>query len=213
MKPKIIATIGPASKDKIEEMEKAGMDIARINTAYTNEIDLPLKELLIDVRHWKVLENFELKRHMKVALSYVNKKDDIFMAREYTDNEICAKIETKESVKNLDEIVKHSDLVMVARGDLGKEFGIHNIPIVQEKIISVAKKYEKPFIVATEVFKSMLHHPEPSRGETIDVYNAVKSGAWAIMLADETAIGNHPVEAVKWLKKLIDHFSSENGNI
>ncbi len=209
MKPKIIATIGPASLDKIKELESSGMDIARVNTAYTDKIDIPVKEILVDVRHWKGLKNFDLKKHMKVALSYVNSREDIKNARELSDNEICSKIETKKALENIEEIVKHSDLVMIARGDLGKEFGLHNIPLVQKKIIDVAKKYEKPFIVATEVMKSMLHHPEPSRAETIDVFNAVKEGAWGIMLADETAVGKYPVEAVRWLKQLVDFYSEE----
>ncbi len=207
----VICTIGPASQNLVKELEKAGMDVARINTAYTQEIDVNFENLMIDVRHWKVLQTLHIPKKSTVAVSFVKGVDCLKGAREYVSNSICAKIETREALKNLEEIVKESDYVMIARGDLGKVFGIHMIPLLQKKIISVCKKYEKPFIIATEVLKSMVHNPEPTRAEAIDVFHAVEEGAWGIMLAEETAIGKYPIEAVKWLNKIIQ--ACENGKI
>ncbi len=200
---KIICTIGPASQDIISELAEAGMDIARINTAYTDRTEINFNELMIDVRHWKKLEEIHVPRKSIVALSFVRKFECVKNAKEIVSNPICAKIETLDAVKNLNEIVKHSELIMIARGDLGKELGIHAIPVLQEKIINVCKQHEKPFIVATDVLKSMVSTPEPTRAEAVDVWNAVKAGAYGILLADETAIGKYPVEAVRWLDRLI----------
>ncbi len=211
---KIVCTIGPASKHLIRELEKAGMDIARINTAYTNETKIDFEHIMVDVRHWKKIPELELPEKGMIAVSFVKSHECVRNARDHASwLPICAKIETKEAVKNLDRIVKESDYVMVARGDLGKEFGIHLVPVVQEKIIETCKKYEKPFIVATEVLRSMINFYEPSRAESIDVFNTVKSGAYAIMLADETAVGKYPVESARWLDKLIRAVESflENG--
>lgn len=201
---KIICTIGPASKNIINKLEESGMDIARINTAYTNETKIDCKNLMIDVRHWKRLEELYIPKKSIVAISFVKTHECLKNAKEIVNsNLLCAKIETKEAIRNLEKIVKNSDIVMIARGDLGKEFGVHFIPVLQEKIVRVCKKYEKPFIIATEVLKSMVNNPAPTRAEAIDVWNAVNSGAYGIMLAEETAIGKYPLEAVKWLDKLI----------
>ncbi len=200
---KIICTIGPASKHLIEELKQAGMDVARINTAYTDEVDIGFRDVLIDVRHWSVLERLELPESATVALSFVRKRSCLENARRLADLPICAKIETMEAIQNLEDIVKGSDMVMIARGDLGKEFGIHMVPMLQQRIIEVCNRYDKPFIVATEVLKSMVNNAEPTRAEAVDVFNAVNAGAWGIMLAEETAIGNYPVEAARWLDVLI----------
>lgn len=200
---KIICTIGPSSQGIVPELAANGMDIARINTAYTDKTDIDFESVMIDVRHWKRLEELYIPKKSIVALSFVKKSDCVRNAKELVSNPICAKIETAEAVKNLREIVNHSEMIMIARGDLGKEFGIHAVPFLQEKIITVCREHEKPFIVATDVLKSMVNNPEPTRAEAIDVWNAVKAGAFGILLADETAIGKYPVEAVRWLDKLI----------
>lgn len=200
---KIICTIGPSSQDIVSELAVNGMDIARINTAYTDKINIDFENVMIDVRHWKRLKEIHIPKKSIVALSFVKNSECVRNAKKLVSNPICAKIETVEAVKNLKEIVKHSEIIMIARGDLGKEFGVHAIPFLQEKIIEVCKNYEKPFIVATDVLKSMVNNPEPTRAEAIDVWNAVKAGAFGILLADETAIGKYPIEAVKWLDKLI----------
>jgi len=203
-KTKIICTIGPASERRIEELISAGMDIARINTAYTDRTYIKCgKPVIVDVRSVNRLKEIAVSKRHYVALSFVRSADCIKLAREYVPNEIIAKVETKESIENLEEIVRESDMVMIARGDLGKVFGVHSIPVLQEKIIRACERYEKPFIVATEVLKSMTENKTPTRAETIDVMYAVKRGAFGIMLAEETAIGKYPVDAVIWLDRII----------
>lgn len=203
-KTKIICTIGPSSENIVEDLVKAGMDIARINTAYTKKTNLSYKKpLMIDVRTVERLKDIYVPKKSYVALSFVKTSKCIISAREYVSNELIAKIETKEAIRNLKEIIRLSDMIMIARGDLGKEFGIHNIPVLQDKIIRLCQEWKKPFIVATELLKSMTCNHYPTRAEAIDIMYAVKSGAFGLMLAEETAIGKYPIEAVKWMNKII----------
>ena len=145
-----------------------------------------------------------------VALSFVQSADDINNLRQIlVSNEstaqIIAKIETKAAVKDdvLEEIVKASDGVMVARGDLAVEAGAEIVPIVQRKIITLCRKYGRLCIVATQMMSSMVDNPEPTRAEVSDVSNAVVQGADVVMLSDETANGNYPIETVAAMKKVI----------
>jgi len=142
-----------------------------------------------------------------VAVSFVQRADDIRMARKVAAEKgrelfVVAKIEKKEAVENLEEIVKESDGVMVARGDLGVELSLERIPIVQKRIIFEANRQAKPVITATQMLESMISAPTPTRAEVTDVANAILDGSDALMLSEETAIGNYPVEAVKTLQKV-----------
>ena len=136
-----------------------------------------------------------------VALSFVQKADDIIDLRRRlvelgSTADIIAKIETKSAVdpENLEEIVKASDGVMVARGDLAVEAGAEIVPVMQRRIIALCRKYCKLVIVATQMMGSMVDNPEPSRAEVSDVANAVIQGADVVMLSDETANGKYPIE-------------------
>ncbi len=140
-----------------------------------------------------------------VGLSFVISHRDVEKAREVAKGEawIIAKIEKKNALNDLEEIVKSSDGVMVARGDLGVEIGLENLPFIQRKIIRMSKIYGRPVILATQVLESMVNSPIPTRAEVIDVSNSVYQGVDAIMLSDETAMGNYPLEAVKYLHEII----------
>jgi pyruvate kinase len=118
---------------------------------------------------------------------------------------IVAKIETKVAIleENLEEIVKASDAVMVARGDLAVEAGAEVVPIVQRQIVALCRKHGKICIVATQMMASMVDSPEPTRAEVSDVATAVVLGADTVMLSDETANGKYPIEAVSAMKKVI----------
>ena len=116
---------------------------------------------------------------------------------------IIAKIETKAAVENIDRIMLETDAVMVARGDLAIETLPESVPIVQRKIISLGLKYAKPVIVATQMLASMTDMPEPTRAEVSDVATAVILGTDCVMLSDETANGNYPIESVKVMKRVI----------
>lgn len=145
-----------------------------------------------------------------VALSFVQNAGDIDNLRQIlvshnSEAQIVAKIETKSAIKSetLEEIVKASDGVMVARGDLAVEAGAEVVPIVQRQIISLCRKYGKLSIVATQMMGSMVDNPEPTRAEVSDVSTAVIIGADAVMLSDETANGSYPIETVKAMRDVI----------
>lgn len=146
-----------------------------------------------------------------VALSFVQSAEDIEKLRQImlshsSTAKIIAKIETKKAIENdetLTAIVKASDGIMVARGDMAVEAGAEVVPIVQRKLINLCREYSKLCIVATQMMSSMVENPEPTRAEVSDVANAVLQGADAVMLSDETANGKYPLETVKEMKKVI----------
>lgn len=145
-----------------------------------------------------------------VALSFVQSADDINNLRQMlvslgSTAQIIAKVETKAAIEDdaLEAIVKASDGVMVARGDLAVEAGAEIVPIVQRKIIALCRKYGRLSIVATQMMASMVDAPEPTRAEVSDVANAVILGADTVMLSDETANGSYPLETVAAMKKVI----------
>lgn len=137
-----------------------------------------------------------------IALSFVRRKEDVLAVREILRQENCetieliAKIENQEGVDNLDEILKVSDGIMVARGDLGVEVSTQLVPVYQKKIIQKANEAGKPVITATHMLESMMLSPRPTRAEASDVANAILDGSDAIMLSGETAAGEYPIEAV-----------------
>ncbi len=149
-----------------------------------------------------------------IALSFVRSASDILEARSIIEKHglrkhIIAKIERHEAIGHLDEIIDVTDGVMVARGDLGVEVEFSEVPILQKKIIHKCNRRGKPVIVATQMLKSMIASPRPTRAEANDVANAIIDGADAVMLSEETAIGNYPVEAVKTLAQIADTMEAE----
>jgi len=145
-----------------------------------------------------------------VALSFVQSAEDIHHLRQMllslgSSAQIIAKIETKAAIEPrvLEEIVQASDGVMVARGDLAVEAGAEVVPIVQRRIIGLCRRYGKLSIVATQMMASMVDNPEPTRAEVSDVAGAVILGADAVMLSDETANGNYPLETIAAMKRTI----------
>lgn len=145
-----------------------------------------------------------------VALSFVRSADDMHELKQFLkDNgvdhiKIVAKIENKEGIQNIDAIVQASDLVMVARGDLGAELPIENIPIYQIEIIQQSKLQDKKVIVATEMLESMIENELPTRAEVNDIFYAVIGGANYLMLSGETSVGEHPIACIQMMKKVID---------
>jgi len=145
-----------------------------------------------------------------VALSFVQNKEDILKARKILEAQnstplLISKIEMSNAIKNLDAILDVSDGAMVARGDLGAEFGVSAVPRIQKKIIHKANQKNIPVITATQMLSSMIKSPYPTRAEVSDIANAVFDGTDAVMLSDETTVGEFPLEAVKVLKdSLID---------
>ncbi|MBE8163447.1 MAG: pyruvate kinase [Bdellovibrionaceae bacterium] len=144
-----------------------------------------------------------------VALSFVRNPKDILKLRKLLVKykkehvQVISKIEMLGALDYLDEIIKCSDSVMVARGDLCVELGASRLPAVQKQIISMANKYNKPVITATQMLDSMIHNPRPTRAEITDVANAILDGSDAVMLSGETAQGAYPVKCVKTMHDII----------
>lgn len=146
-----------------------------------------------------------------VALSFVSKAQDIEITRNFLDAnggkhiDIIAKIENRSGVNNLLDIMKVSDGIMVARGDLGVEIPYVELPNIQKHIISECRIHGKRVITATEMLESMIHNPRPTRAEISDVANAVYDGSSAVMLSGETAAGAYPVQSINAMAKIVEH--------
>jgi pyruvate kinase len=142
-----------------------------------------------------------------VALSFVRSRADVAALRAKIEAAgshawVIAKIELKEAVAALDDILDEADAVMIARGDLGVEVGPAEVPLLQKSIILAALERGKPAITATQMLETMVHRPEPTRAEASDVANAILDGTSAVMLSAETAIGEYPVEAVETMAQI-----------
>lgn len=150
-----------------------------------------------------------------VAASFVRNKEDLMEVRQLLDSNggshvrIIAKIENAEGVNNIEEIIAYSDACMIARGDMGVEIPLEEIPILQKRIIKATILAGRPVVTATQMLESMSSHPRPTRAETTDVANAIYDGTSAIMLSGETANGKYPVEAVKVMARIAERAEND----
>lgn len=120
-----------------------------------------------------------------------------------TDIRIFAKIENREGMRQMREIMPDADMIVIARGDLGNDMPLWELPAAQKKISDICKEASKPFLVVTQLLASMVQHPYPTRAEVSDIYHAVADGAGAVMVTNETAVGKYPVEVIRYLKKTV----------
>ena len=144
-----------------------------------------------------------------LALSFVRTPSDYGYVKDKVkragfDTPIIAKIEKWEAVQNLEDIIRSFDAVMVARGDLGVEMPIEQVPLIQKEVIEKANSKGKPVIIATQILDSMVDRPVPTRAEVSDIANAILDGADSLMVTGETAIGKHPTKVIKVLSKVIN---------
>jgi len=142
-----------------------------------------------------------------IAMSFVKKADDLKQLRAFAEKhgkriKIISKIERHEALKNIDELIKESDAIMVARGDLGIEVALDQVALIQKDIVKKCISAGKPVIVATQMLESMIKSPVPTRAEVSDIANAVLDGADAIMLSAETSVGQYPIDAIKTMRNI-----------
>ena len=172
-----------------------------------NVPEIPRKNSPMTSVDWEHLE-FGLEHKVDfIALSFIKEANDILNIRRFLREKssgimLIAKIERREALDNLDEILDAADGAMVARGDLGIEIPIQKVPVVQKEIIRKCNRLGKPVIVATQMLESMVYSPRPTRAEVTDVANAIFDGTDAVMLSEETAIGKYPAEAVAMMTKV-----------
>ncbi len=143
-----------------------------------------------------------------IALSFVRFGDDINRVHEIMEEEgiklpVIAKIEKPQAVENLQDIVDRFDGIMVARGDLGVEFPLEEVPLVQKRAIELARRWAKPVIVATQVLETMINNPTPTRAEASDCANAILDGADAVMLSGETSVGKYPIITIQTMARIV----------
>jgi pyruvate kinase len=188
-------------------IHKGGRIRSRVGIAFPDSlVDLPAttdKDLL-DLQ-WGIKHNVDY-----VAISFVQSAADLQMVKseiraQNGNSRVIPKIERRTALKNIDEILELSDGLMVARGDLGLELPLEQLPRVQMRLIEEANFRGIPVIVATQMLHSMVTSLRPTRAEVSDIATAVMSGADAVMLSEETAIGEHPIEAVKYLGRIALH--------
>lgn len=174
-------------------------------------INLPFSKVTAPSLTEKDLQDLELglKNNIDwIALSFVRKASDIDDLRNRINSakatsRIVAKIEKPEALSNIDDIIAATDAVMVARGDLGVEIWLEEVPMVQKMLVEKCNRAGKPVIVATQMMESMIENPRPTRAETNDVANAVMDGADAVMLSAETAAGKYPIEVIRSMVRTI----------
>lgn len=154
--------------------------------------------------------NFAIKNDVEfIACSFVSRGSEVqevmeYVAKHHANISLVAKIENKEGIDNLDDILKYVDGVMVARGDLGVELPIEQIPVIQKQMIKKVHLAGKRVITATEMLETMTHNSRPTRAEVSDVANAVYDGTSCVMLSGETAVGDYPIEVVKTMARICE---------
>ena len=174
-------------------------------------LNLPGVPVSVPALSEKDVEDLRFALHLEVdfvALSFVRSAEDVEPVRQVMREEgvlvpVIAKIEKPQAIDNLDEIIAAFDAFMVARGDLGVECPLEDVPFLQKDVITKARKNAKPVIVATQMLESMITNPAPTRAEASDVANAVLDGADAVMLSGETSVGEYPLEAVRTMERIV----------
>ena len=174
-------------------------------------INLPGVAVSVPALSEKDVEDLRWALRLKadmIALSFVRNASDIEPVHKIMDEEgvrlpVIAKIEKPQAVQALGDIIDAFDGFMVARGDLGVEMPLEEVPLVQKRIIELARRYAKPVVVATQMLESMITEPRPTRAEASDVANAVLDGADAVMLSGETSVGRYPIETVRTMARIV----------
>ncbi len=197
-------------------------DVAEGGTVSNNKgLSLPGVAVSVPALSEKDIEDLEFALKLGVdwiALSFVRSPDDLVLVHEVMERvgirrPVIAKIEKPEAVERLTEITLAFDGIMVARGDLGVELPLEQVPMVQKRAIAIGRDYAKPVIVATQMLESMISHSRPTRAEASDVANAVLDGADAVMLSGETSVGTYPVQTVATMARIITSVETDTVDV
>ena len=208
---------GKIKAEVVEIVSEGAIKVKVLNDGFimsNKGLNLPDTDFGGDILTEKDLKDIEYGANCDydyVALSFVQSAQDVLKLKQLllshgSTAKVIAKIETKKAIRsddNLEAIVQAADGIMVARGDMAVEAGAEVVPIVQRKLVALCRAHAKICIVATQMLSSMVENPEPTRAEVSDVATAVVQGADAVMLSDETANGNYPLETVLEMKKVI----------
>lgn len=181
-----------------------GINVPKLNVISHNLTEKDQRDIRVGIKHQV---DFIAQSFVSASQNMVQLRK--FIAQHNYDCKLIAKIENRKGFKNLESILDESDGVMIARGDLGVSIPIYEVPVMQKRIIHLCNQRHKIDITATQMLESMTHQLRPTRAEVSDVANAVLDGSDYVMLSGETAVGKHPVETVKMMKKIID-FTVEN---
>lgn len=226
-KTKIIATLGPATLDFeiFSKLVDEGADIFRINTSYGDpaqydqflenirKVSNPNLKVLYDIKEESKIDYF-IKNNLDIlAISFAETPEQIKKYKDLAPGKFyIAKIESQKGVDNIDAFLPSVDGIMIARGDLSEAIGIEKIPHVQKYLAKKTLSANKYLVVATEMMLSMTDKDKPEVAEASDVGNAVFDGASAVMLSEETTIGKHPVEVVRFMRKIIEETEASINN-
>lgn len=211
-------------KIEVKVLETNGIDQINVEVLYGGPIlpqkgvNLPQTNVSTPALTPKDIQDVEfITQHPVnwIALSFVRTADEIMHLKgmlqfKQHSAKIIAKIEKPEAITNIDEIIKVSDAIMVARGDLGVEVPLENVPLYQKQIVHKCNRAAKPVIIATQIMESMMTNPSPTRAEITDVANAIYEGADALMLSGETAKGKHPLRVIQTFEKIIQLIETQD---
>ncbi len=217
---RVLLDDGKLELEFVNRIDSETVEAKVINGGYLSSnkgFNLPSSSLSVDSLTTKDKKDLEfiMKHDFDwVALSFVREADDIHRLRKILQEHQCeariiAKIEKPQAVHNIDEIIKATNAIMVARGDLGVEMPMEEVPMIQKRIVSKCIQASKPVIIATQMMESMIESPTPTRAEANDVANAVMDGADAVMLSAETSVGKYALKAVEAVEKILG--STEEG--
>ncbi|MBF6088649.1 pyruvate kinase [Nocardia cyriacigeorgica] len=184
-------------------------------------VSLPGMDVSVPALSDKDIEDLEFALKLGVdfiALSFVRSPSDVELVHDVMDRvgrrvPVIGKLEKPEAIDNLEAVVLAFDAVMVARGDLGVELPLEQVPIVQKRAIQMARENAKPVIVATQMLESMIENSRPTRAEASDVANAVLDGADAVMLSGETSVGAYPIETVRTMARIVHAVETESTRV
>jgi len=203
----------------VEKKQDDHLECKVMNNGYIQgkkSVNIPSAHIKLPALSKKDIQfiNFAVEQNLDfIAHSFVRKKEDIIAVQTILDSlssniKIIAKIENKEGVDNIEEILDSAYGVMVARGDLAIEISPEKLPVVQKHIVEVAIKKRRPVIVATQMLHTMIENPRPTRAEVNDIANAIFDGTDAVMLSGETAYGKYPLESVQMMKRIAKEIES-----